>query len=69
MRNILSKLLVSQAGLEALALRFPIGVILAAHGSQKLFGWLDGYGLEGTAQFMDSIDLHPGFLIALGGQC
>ncbi|ESS73023.1 hypothetical protein MGMO_38c00060 [Methyloglobulus morosus KoM1] len=38
MKNVLSRLLVSQAGLEALALRLPVGLIRAAHGSQKLFG-------------------------------
>lgn len=50
MQNLLSKILVTHAGLEALALRLPIGVILAAHGSQKLFGWFGGYGLEATGQ-------------------
>jgi putative oxidoreductase len=65
MQHLLNRTLTSKAGLEALALRLPIGLILAAHGSQKLFAWLDGYGLEGTSQFMDSIGLHPGFLMAL----
>ena len=40
-------------------------LFLAAHGSQKLFGWFGGYGLEGTGQFMASIGLNPGFLMAL----
>ncbi len=36
-----------------------------AHGSQKLFGWFGGYGLEGTGQWMASIGLTPGYLMAL----
>ena len=40
-------------------------MILAAHGSQKLFAWFGGYGLEGTEQWMASVGLTPGFLMAL----
>ncbi|MEI5101172.1 DoxX family protein [Streptomyces sp. PmtG] len=32
-----------------LALRLAVGLTMAAHGSQKLFGWFDGNGLDGTA--------------------
>ena len=49
----------------ALALRVPVGIIFAAHGAQKLFGWFGGYGLEGTGQFFGSIGLNPGYLMAL----
>lgn len=59
------KLLDTTGGYAALALRVPVGVILAAHGSQKLFGWFGGYGLEGTGQWMASIGLEPGYLMAL----
>ena len=48
-----------------LALRIPVGIIFAAHGAQKLFGWFGGYGLEGTGQWMASIGLAPGYLMAL----
>lgn len=47
-----------------LVLRLPLGIIFAAHGAQKLFGWFGGYGLEGTGQFMASIGLQPGLLMA-----
>ncbi|ASP38110.1 DoxD-like family protein [Bacterioplanes sanyensis] len=55
----------SNAGLAATVLRVPVGIILAAHGAQKLFGWFGGYGLEGTGQWMASIGLEPGFIMAL----
>lgn len=61
----LHKLLSSNAGLGALVLRVPVGIILMAHGAQKLFGWFGGYGLEGTGQWMTSIGLEPGYLMAL----
>ena len=55
----------SVAGWAPLALRIPIGIIFVAHGAQKLFGAFGGYGLEGTGQFMDSLGLSPGYLMAL----
>lgn len=63
--RLINRLLASDAGVAALALRVPTGLILAAHGSQKLFGWFGGYGLEGTGQWMASIGLEPGYLMAL----
>ncbi len=64
-QNILNKTLSSDAGIGALALRIPVGVVLASHGAQKLFGWFGGYGLEGTGQWMASIGFEPGYLMAL----
>lgn len=55
----------SNGGFAALVLRVPVGLILAAHGAQKLFGWFGGYGLEGTGQWLASIGLEPGYLMAL----
>ena len=49
----------------ALPLRLSAGVIFTAHGAQKLFGWFGGYGLDGTGQFMASLGLEPGYLMAL----
>lgn len=63
--TFIQKILTTNAGWGALALRVPVGIIFAAHGAQKLFGWFGGYGLEGTAGWMDSIGLSPGMVMAL----
>ncbi len=55
----------SQAGFAGLILRVPLGLILAAHGAQKLFSWFGGYGLEGTGKWMASIGFEPGYWMAL----
>jgi len=66
MKTQLMKTLIDTTGsYGALALRVPVGLILSAHGAQKLFGWFGGYGLEGTAQWLASIGLEPGLLMAL----
>ena len=61
---MVQKILSTNAGWGALALRIPVGIIFAAHGAQKLFGWFGGYGLEGTGGWMDSIGLSPGVVMA-----
>jgi len=40
--------------------RVAIGSTLFAHGSQKLFGLFGGHGLDGTAQFFQSVGIKPG---------
>lgn len=66
MNNALIQIILrSNAGIAPLVLRIPLGIIFMAHGAQKLFGWFGGYGLEGTGQWMASIGLEPGFMMAL----
>ena len=43
-----------------LILRLVVGLTLAAHGAQKLFGWFGGYGLAGTGQFREQLGFRPG---------
>lgn len=43
-----------------LVLRATLGLTLAAHGAQKLFGWFGGLGLEGTGQGLAALGFHPG---------
>ena len=63
--SFVQRVLATDNGAAALALRVPVGLIFAAHGAQKLFGWFGGYGLEGTGQFFGSVGLNPGYLMAL----
>ena len=44
--------------------RLVLGTLMAAHGSQKLFGWLGGYGLAGTGNFFESLGFRPGRFFA-----
>src|SRR5437667_7349952 len=47
-----------------LLVRLVFGGLMAAHGSQKLFGWLGGYGLTGTGTFFEQLGFRPGRLFA-----
>jgi putative oxidoreductase len=47
-----------------LILRLVVGLNLAAHGAQKLFGWFGGYGIAGTGQFLEQLGFRPGRLHA-----
>jgi putative oxidoreductase len=43
-------------------LRFGLGVILMAHGVQKLFGMFGGMGLSGNAALFDRLGYSPGMI-------
>ncbi len=43
-----------------LLVRLGVGATLAAHGSQKVFGWFEGPGLDATAAGFDSMGFRPG---------
>lgn len=43
-----------------LLLRMVVGLTLAAHGAQKLFGSFGGGGVEGTARGMEQLGFVPG---------
>ena len=51
--------------LGLLALRLATGGVLVAHGTQKLFGWFGGGGLDATAQAMEHMGFTPGRQSAL----
>src|SRR5436190_6194739 len=44
--------------------RLVFGLLMAAHGTQKLLGWFGGYGLTGTGGFFESLGFRPGTLFA-----
>src|ERR687890_1397162 len=48
-----------------LLLRVVLGLVMAAHGTQKLFGWFGGYGLAGTGGFFESLGFRPGRFFAM----
>jgi putative oxidoreductase len=43
-----------------LTLRLGVGGTLMAHGVQKLFGWLGGGGIDGTAAMFENMGFRPG---------
>ena len=40
--------------------RVVVGLLMAAHGTQKLFGWFGGYGLKATGDFFAQLGFRPG---------
>jgi putative oxidoreductase len=64
-QQIMGSITKTEQSTSALPLRLIAGLIFTAHGSQKLFAWFGGYGLDGTGQWMESIGLAPGYLMAL----
>jgi len=54
---------VVNAGL--LILRLILGMIVAAHGAQKLFGRFNGPGLDGFAAILERLGVRPGWPWAL----
>jgi putative oxidoreductase len=48
-----------------LIIRLALGAFLFAHGTQKLFGWYGGYGLDGTGGFFESVGHRPGRQMAM----
>ncbi|WP_324730852.1 DoxX family protein [Pseudomonas paeninsulae] len=65
MNTLIKSVVATQAGYGLTILRIIAGLTFAAHGAQKLFGWFGGYGLVGVGQWMESIGLAPGYLMAL----
>jgi putative oxidoreductase len=46
-------------GIGRLITRAVIGGLFIGHGTQKLFGWFTGPGVQGTEQMMQSLQMHP----------
>ncbi len=47
-----------------LIIRLVFGILMAGHGTQKLFGWFGGYGLAGTGGFFEQLGFRPGRFFA-----
>jgi putative oxidoreductase len=52
-------------GTGLLLARLILGVLMVAHSGHKLFGWLGGYGLAGTAGFFEQLGFRPGRLFVV----
>jgi putative oxidoreductase len=46
--------------LGTMLVRGVVGPLFVGHGTQKLFGWFGGHGLEGTGGYFESLGLRPG---------
>ncbi|MFH1798627.1 MAG: DoxX family protein [Candidatus Omnitrophota bacterium] len=56
--------------LSMFVLRAVIGIIFAAHGSQKLFGMFGGIGIDGTVKMVEALGfLTSSYLIAVVWGC
>jgi putative oxidoreductase len=55
---------VQTVSIGLLLVRIVVGLIMAAHGASKLWGWFGGYGLRGTGQFFEQLGFHPGAAFA-----
>src|SRR5262245_55097163 len=53
------------ASIGLLAARLVIGLLMAAHGAQKLFGWFGGVGPKKAGDAMAQIGFRPGFAFAI----
>lgn len=47
-----------------LLIRIVLGIVFAAHGAQKLFGWFGGFGIAGTGGWLASMGFRPARLHA-----
>jgi putative oxidoreductase len=78
-RARLAELQASWTVVEAVSLLFrgALAWVFLYHGSQKLFGALDGGGIHGTTEYFASVGIHPARLFAIlsaltefgGGAC
>jgi putative oxidoreductase len=62
MQNLVINIAELSVGL--LLARLLLGLLMAAHGAQKLFGWFGGHGLAATGSFFDTMGFRPGRLFA-----
>jgi putative oxidoreductase len=57
--------MITPGDVAVLVLRLIIFVVMFFHGTQKLFGWWNGRGLDGAEDFFRSLGFRPPRLIAL----
>lgn len=50
--SFVSRVLATHADFAPTVARVVLAIVMAAHGAQKLLGWFDGYGWNGTMGFL-----------------
>ena len=56
---MLANLLQTDANWVLTILRVVLGIVIFAHGAQKMLGWFGGYGFSGTMGFFTKTHGHP----------
>ena len=64
-KSTADRVAVSTQDIGALVLRVGAGAVLAAHGTQHLFGWFDGPGRDGFAQLLQNLGFSGAKFFAL----
>lgn len=59
------KLLATDDNTATAILRFVLGVVMFAHGAQKMLGWFGGFGFAGTMRFFTGTMHIPAFFAFL----
>jgi putative oxidoreductase len=52
-------------GTGLLLARLILGTLMVGHAGQKLFGWLGGYGIAGTAGYFEQLGFRPARLFVI----
>lgn len=52
---VMKKILYTSDSWSPLVIRTLLGVVIFAHGAQKLFGWFGGYGFSNTMAFFTGV--------------
>lgn len=55
---------VATMAIGLLVARVVFGLLMAAHGAQKMFGWFGGYGLKATGDYFTQIGFRQGRMFA-----
>jgi len=61
--------MVTSVDMGLLILRVVVGLLFIGHGSQKLFGWFGGKGLDEHARVMRKLNVHPAGMWATISAC
>lgn len=61
---MLQKILKTRTGFDLTALRVVLGIVIFAHGAQKMLGIFGGYGWSGTMQFFTET-MHMSYLTSV----